>query len=265
MPRGRAPGYDAQREHILGCAASLFASRGYSGTSMVEVAEACGISKPALYHYVRDKYELLVEICAAHVGRLRCVVETVEQAELAPEPRLRALIEAFVQEYAGARDAHRVLTEDVKFLSDADRARVVDDERRVVEAFAGAVAALRPELQAAQLHKTLTMLLFGMINWMFTWVRPGGALGYAEMAPVVADLFFGGLPAVRLPAAAQAPARAAGLSPSAGTHLPCDAAGRPAAAAGPPAPAPEPPAATPAPSRKSGRVRPRVAPRRATA
>jgi hypothetical protein len=43
------------------------------------------------------------------------------------------------------------------------------------------------------------MLLFGMINWMFTWLKPkDGALTHADMAPVVADLFFGGLPGVQL-------------------------------------------------------------------
>jgi hypothetical protein len=43
------------------------------------------------------------------------------------------------------------------------------------------------------------MLLFGMMNWMFTWLQPKGALSHADMAPVVADLFFGGLAAVRAP------------------------------------------------------------------
>jgi TetR/AcrR family transcriptional regulator len=43
------------------------------------------------------------------------------------------------------------------------------------------------------------MLLFGMVNWMFTWMKPHGALSYEDMAPVVADLFLGGLPAVQAP------------------------------------------------------------------
>jgi len=43
------------------------------------------------------------------------------------------------------------------------------------------------------------MLLFGMINWMFIWMRPDGELDYDAMAPVVADLFLGGLPAVKVP------------------------------------------------------------------
>jgi hypothetical protein len=66
------------------------------------------------------------------------------------------------------------------------------------------VAALRPELKAAALATPMTMLLFGMINWMFTWMKPEGALDYDTLAPMVADLFLGGLPAVRLPVAAQA-------------------------------------------------------------
>ena len=56
MARGRSANYDQQRDEILARAAELFANRGYTGTSMNEVAAACGVTKPALYHYVRDKY-----------------------------------------------------------------------------------------------------------------------------------------------------------------------------------------------------------------
>jgi TetR/AcrR family transcriptional regulator len=201
MPRGRAPGYDSQREEILARAAELFAHRGYPGTSMNEVAEACGVSKPTLYHYVRDKYQLLVEIAQGHVGRLASLVAEVEAERLAPEPRRRRLIEGFVSEYASAQNAHRVLTEDVKFLEDTDRERVLEGQRAVIGAFADAIAALRPDLRGARLDKPLTMLLFGMINWMFTWMQPDGRLTHEDMAPLVADLFFGGLPAVRKPLA----------------------------------------------------------------
>ncbi|WP_119157613.1 TetR/AcrR family transcriptional regulator [Caldimonas tepidiphila] len=201
MARGRSPGYEDQREMILSRAAQLFALRGYTATSMNEVAEACGLSKPTLYHYFRDKYSLLVNIAEGHVSRLEALVDEVAREALAPEPRVRELIHRFVEEYAGAQHAHRVLTEDVRFLDDADRARVLDKERRLVESFAQAIGELRPELAAAAMTKPLTMLLFGMINWMFTWLRPEGGLNHAAMAPVVADLFFGGIPAVRPPGA----------------------------------------------------------------
>ena len=62
----------------------------------------------------------------------------------------------------------------------------------MVAAFANALAAIRPELRSAKLDKPLTMFLFGMINWMFTWVDAKGPLSYEDMAELVTDLFFGG-------------------------------------------------------------------------
>ena len=200
MARGRAPGFDDQRSHILACAAQLFAQRGYVGTSMNQVAEAAGLSKATLYHYCRDKHSLLVSIAEDHVGRLLAVVDEVSAQRLPAEARLRELIRRFVAEYADAQHAHRVLTEDVKFLRPDEQQRVLDIERQVVAGIAAAVAALRPELKRAALAKPLTMLLFGMINWMFTWMKPDGELGYEAMAPIVADLFIGGLAKVKTPA-----------------------------------------------------------------
>jgi AcrR family transcriptional regulator len=202
MARGRSAGYDEQRELILARAAELFARQGYHATSMNQVAAACALSKPTLYHYYRDKDAMLVQIAESHVTRLAALVDEVAALRLPPEPHLRELIRRIVAEYADAQHAHRVLTEDVKFLPAADRQRILDEERMVVAGFVAVVGALRPELKQAALAKPMTMLLFGMVNWMFTWVKPGGALDHETLAPMVADLFLGGLPAVRLPLAA---------------------------------------------------------------
>ncbi|ALV07884.1 TetR/AcrR family transcriptional regulator [Roseateles depolymerans] len=203
MARGRAPGFDASREEILAQAARLFATHGFAATSMNQVAEACAVSKPTLYHYVRDKHELLALICQTHLQHLADLVEEVSSRQLSPQEHLRALILSFVRAYGEAQFQHRVLTEDMKFLDEAHRAPLIEVERQVVSRFAEAVATLRPELRDVHLHKPLTMLLFGMINWTFTWLRPDGALTYEAMAPMVADLFFGGLGAVKAEEAAQ--------------------------------------------------------------
>ena len=191
---------------ILTRAAELFARGGYPGTSMNQVAEACGLSKATLYHYFRDKYELLVNIAEEHVSRLQGIVGDALAEEASPQGQLRALVRRLVEEYASAQHEHRVLTEDVKFLEPADRERILGKEREVVAAFARVVAALRPDLRDAAMSKPLTMLLFGMVNWMFTWMRPEGALTYEDMAPIVADLFLGGLEKVRTPLKVAAPA-----------------------------------------------------------
>ena len=193
MARTRSPAHDDQREQILARAAELFARRGYTATTMNEVAAACEVSKATLYHYVRDKHALLAQIALGHVARLQQLVDEVVHERLEPEVRLRRLIERFLQAYGDAQHEHRVLTDDMKFLQESDRARVRAGQRAVVAAFADAVAAVRPGTDAAGLAKPLAMLLFGMINWTFTWLQPGGRLTHAALAPIVADLFCNGL------------------------------------------------------------------------
>ena len=203
MARGKSATYDDQRDMILAHAAALFAKHGYPSTSMNQVAQACQLSKATLYHYYRDKYSLLVSITDGHVSRLAAMVEREQdlalELTLTAEVRLRHLIYRIVEEYSGAQDAHRVLTEDVRFLEPADRERVLDKERRVVAGFARAVADMQPHLDSEHLSKPLTMLLFGMVNWMFTWMKPDGELNHAAMGPIVADLFLGGVPHVKSP------------------------------------------------------------------
>jgi hypothetical protein len=103
-------------------------------------------------------------------------------------------------EYEHSASRHRVLVQDVKYLQRVHRARVLAKERKVVMGYADVVAKLAPQTDRAALIKPLTMTLFGMINWTFTWFKDRGSLTYAQMAPVVADLFLGGIARVRAPA-----------------------------------------------------------------
>jgi AcrR family transcriptional regulator len=196
MARPRSEGFEAQREHIFAAAAQCFAHKGYTATTMNEVAAACGVSKATLYHYVLDKHDLLAQISAAHVGRLEALVAAVKKQRLAPTEHLQALITQFMQAYAQSQNEHRVLTEDMKFLGDAPRLAVQQGQKRVVQAFAKAITEQRPDLRSVGLATPLAMLLFGMMNWTFTWLRAQGPLTHQTLATVVADLFLGGLSAV---------------------------------------------------------------------
>jgi AcrR family transcriptional regulator len=195
----RTPNYSNQRELIETGAAGLFAQRGYHGTTMNDVADACGLSKATLYHYFRDKNELLISIADAHVSRLVELCDTVLSDGIEPSDRLVALIDRFMLEYSEAQNSHRVLTEDVRFLPSQARERILDKERYVVLSFANAIGALRPDVRAADLEKPVAMLLFGMLNWMFTWVRPKGPLTHATLAPLVQSLFLRGLEGLEIP------------------------------------------------------------------
>jgi AcrR family transcriptional regulator len=200
MPRTRASTYGDQSALILARAAELFARKGFSAATMNDVAAASEVSKATLYHYYRDKRSLLAQIALAHVQRLEALVSEVKLRRHAPTQELQALIERFMAAYADAQHEHRVLTEDVKFLGDDERHEVEAAQRRVVAAFANTIARVRADLKSQA--TPLAMLLFGMINWTFTWLKPGGPMTHAALAPMVVQLFLGGLPAVKTRAAA---------------------------------------------------------------
>jgi len=193
LARSRAPTFDAQRDGILERAADLFAEHGFRGASMASIAEACGVSKPLLYHYYRDKSHLLFDIADRYMDRLLDLVEEVKARGLDPETSFRGLVHAFMDAYEHAQSRHRVLVQDVKFLAEDDRARVVAKQRRVVDAFAEVIAALRPRLDREDLRVPLAMILFGMLNWTFTWLRASGPLTYGDMADVVLEIFLDGV------------------------------------------------------------------------
>lgn len=196
MARPRAATFERSRDAILVAAARLFARHGYPVATIADLAAACGVSKALLYHYYRDKEQLLFDIADRYLDSLLAIVAAVERDAPDPGARLRPLIERFVAAYGDAAPYHRVLVQDVKYLNAAHRARVNAKQRRVVQAFADAIAAAAPQLAGDALLKPVTMTLFGMINWTFTWLKPGGPVSHADLAPVVTALFLRGVGAV---------------------------------------------------------------------
>lgn len=85
------------------------------------------------------------------------------------------------------------LLNDVKYLVDAQREVVLNRQRDVVAAFARQLARAYPERVTRENQTALTMMVFGMINWTFTWLKPGGRLGYREFADQVVDMIDHGL------------------------------------------------------------------------
>lgn len=202
MARPRAATFDQQRDALLAAAAELFAERGYATASIADLARACGVSKGLLYHYYRDKEHLLFDIADRYMDTLRAIVEPgAGNGKADPAAHLRALIGRFMLAYRDSAARHRVLVQDVKYLSPRHRNRIRAKQKAVVDSLAQAIADVAPHLadEAARkaMLKPLTMTLFGMMNWTFTWLRDDGALSYEDMAALVADLFLGGVRGVR--------------------------------------------------------------------
>ncbi|MSQ73221.1 MAG: TetR/AcrR family transcriptional regulator [Betaproteobacteria bacterium] len=207
MARTRAADYEQQRDAILERAARAFAENGFPSSSIAAIAAACGTSKARLYHYYPSKDAILFDLLDRYTRRLILITDGVRALArngLPPREEMRELIRAFLAEYQTSRFRHAALLNDVKFLAPPQRLRIIEQQRTVVSVFAFTLERAFPEQVANANAKPVAMMLLGMINWTFTWMKPDGPMSYAEFAEQVIAVCFGGI--AGLPAVAGATA-----------------------------------------------------------
>ena len=197
MARPISASHDLRRDEILNVAATCFAERSYPATSMNHIAAACGTSKARLYHYYESKEALLFDLLDRYTQKLLLLIGQVEgkaqRKALDERATLHELVRAFLREYETSTTRHAVLLGSTQFLGEQQREVILDRQRDVVSAVTRFLCRAYPERLNARNQTAITMTLFGMINWTFTWLRPGGPMSYADFADEVIRLLDEGL------------------------------------------------------------------------
>ena len=194
MARTQAADYEERRAAIVEHAASLFASRGFLGASIADLAEACDTSKSLIYHYYDSKEDILFDVMHSHVRALLDAAEAIAARSIAPAEKLRDLTLAFMKLYVGAAARQRVLLNELQRLPAKRRAEVVGIQRRLIDVVQAVLIEIRPELaRRKELQRPAVMLYFGMINWTHTWLDPDGPARPEQIAALTAGIFLEGL------------------------------------------------------------------------
>jgi AcrR family transcriptional regulator len=189
MARPKSASHDLKREQILDVAAGCFARQSFPAASMNDIAAACGTSKARLYHYYDSKDAILFDLLDRYTQRLLALIGESEaraqRKNLSERNALHELVRAFLAEYETSATRHAALVSDTKFLGEHQRELILNRQRDVVAAFTRFLRRAYPERITPGNQTALTMMLFGMINWTFTWLRPGGPMSYAAFADEV--------------------------------------------------------------------------------
>ena len=197
MARPKSAAHDLRREAILDIAAQCFADSSHPAASMNDIAQAGGTSKARLYHYYESKEAILFDLLDRYTQRLLVLIGEAEaraqRKNLSERDALNELVRAFLAEYESSATRHVALVSDTKFLGETQRELILNRQRDVVAAFTRCLRRAYPERVTAANQTALTMMLFGMINWTFTWLRPGGPMSYAAFADEVVAVLERGL------------------------------------------------------------------------
>lgn len=188
--RGR-PGYD--RDQVLTVAVTVFNEQGYDATSIADLATKLGLTKSALYHHFESKSAILALALDDALDALETVVDEAEAAHTGASERVRSIVRGAVRVLTAKLPSVtlllRVRGNSAVELAALDRRRVFDQRVTEIVREAQREGLIRADISAS----VATRLLFGMINSVAEWYRPGGAVDPTELGEDILRVTLDGL------------------------------------------------------------------------
>lgn len=185
-----------RRREIVDASATLFQTRGYYATSVGDIADQVGMSKPAIYHYFRSKEEILVYIHEMIAERLLGDHHKVRSECADPVDRLRALCESFFAVMTDLQPHVRTFFAFFGEIEGGHRERIEGRRRELSEMVERAITDCIDDGQFRTVDPRLAMLaITGVFNWAPNWYHPNGRTSGEELADSIFEIFLNGLKA----------------------------------------------------------------------
>jgi AcrR family transcriptional regulator len=172
---------------------ALFNERGYEATSVDEVAGRLGVTKSAIYHHVPSKVELLRLALDRALDALFAVTSETGATTGPAIDRLEYVVRGSVRVLAAELPFVTLL---LRLRGNTEIERTALQRRREFDRIvAGLVRAAGHEgdVRADVDPAVISRLLFGTVNSLAEWYRPGGDLSADDLADAVVTITFSGL------------------------------------------------------------------------
>lgn len=194
LPEERARERELKRDAVVAAAARLFARAGFHTTSLDDVANALGVTKPTIYHYFANKDEILFECMRRGLAAIAAAgTEATRAGGANGLERLEAMMRAYARVMAQDLGRVTILTSEFD-LSEASKRefrrikKEVDSMVRdlVIEGMKdGSIDKADPKL--------VTFTLTGALNWIARWFDESGPQSVEEVAEACVATLVNGL------------------------------------------------------------------------
>lgn len=188
---------DLVESQIIREATRLFAERGFSGTSLKDIADATGLTRPALYHYVRSKDEILARLVTELAEQPALALQAVhEQQGLSTSERLRRMAHAVALLQASDPSRFQLLIRSEPDLPEELVDRYAQSRRKVLREF---VSVIEEGTSSGEFRpvdpRTAALSILGQCNWVAWWHHAGTPEENSRVAADIADLALASLAA----------------------------------------------------------------------
>jgi AcrR family transcriptional regulator len=178
-----------KRERILEEAVKLFYERGFSGTTLDDIASELGVTKPFIYTHFRSKVELLEAICRPTIELSLDAIAQAASGQGNATSRLRSGVVQFTKVVLQRQANIAVYFREEKNLSKS----ALDDINGLRKRFDRVLSQLLQEgADTGEFSvpdvSVAALAIGGMVSWAYTWHRQDGRLTVDEVCAKMATL-----------------------------------------------------------------------------
>jgi len=190
----RADGSNTRRQlvdaEIYNVATRLFATKGYGNTSLQDIADALGLSRPALYHYVSSKEDILEKLVAEFTElKAHEHASVISDPHLGATAKLRHMVTSTVRSIAQHPERFRMLDRYENELPEAVMTKQRAAKRAVRDAFVSVIKEGVSSGQFRAIDPNITAFgLIGMCTWVAWWYSPTGANDVEKTVSTLGEL-----------------------------------------------------------------------------
>jgi AcrR family transcriptional regulator len=191
---------EGRAAEVYRTAAEIILQKGYDATSVSDIAEALGITKAGLYHYIHGKTQLLFDIMQYGLNELDREVAQPARRIADAETRLRFMISMHARIVTRGHGAVTILVDEARALTPAQNRKIVRRKREYFDFLRATLREMKSQRKLRDVNVTVAAFsLLGMINWLSRWYQADGPLNEQQIAEEIVDISVNGLirPAAR--------------------------------------------------------------------
>ena len=178
---------------LIEVAIDLFASKGFRGTSIRDIANSMGMSISNIYHYFGSKEGLLLAILQHSAKQVVDRLSHIYEKDMDPVERFQLLIRTHILMSRDHKKEVKIFFLDEEHLSQEGIEINKQFQRNVLNIYRRELQSLKSKgLLEYENLTALALNILGVINWHLRWYRPEGAISLEKIAEeILAFIMYG--------------------------------------------------------------------------
>lgn len=184
----------ARKQEILKVSARLFRKRGYSATSMRDIAEAVGIKAASIYNHMSSKQEILRILLLDIATQFTKGMSEIHKKEEASIQKIRELIGLHIQLTVDHTDAIALIAGEWVHLEEPDKSAYVSLRDHYENDFKRIIDQAKAEATVVQIETEI--ILFNMLStlrWLYSWYSRNRGYDKAQLRSELETLLLDGI------------------------------------------------------------------------